>query len=87
VNPTDPSKVNWFKEIMMSNVKPTNPDYGILLCADVLNTILRLLVSTKPDYEIQEELFNIFGESRFELLSAILEKRGVIKDYVKTEHA
>lgn len=61
---------------LLNNV---NPD------PDVIKILVDTLKSTKSDVELQNELFDMIGFDRFELLQQILENRKIIIQNVDTE--
>lgn len=51
-----------------------SPDLGLSL-EDLSNTIFEVLSSTKSDSELQNDLFELLGFDRFELIKSLLENR------------
>jgi hypothetical protein len=48
---------------------------------DAYANLLQIVLSTKKNEEIQDELLDLVGFENFELLSQLLEKRSFIQEY------
>lgn len=82
----EPSKVNWFKFILDKNLKLTDDEGNV----SALNTphavvnLLNIILTSKKNEEIQEELLDLVGYHNFELLGKLIEKRDIIKEQCKS---
>jgi hypothetical protein len=69
ISQIDPTKVNWFKYIIDT--------------ADSYANLLNILLSSKKNEEIQEDLLDLVGFHNFEMLGLFFEKRELIKEYCR----
>lgn len=80
INQVDPSKVNWFKYLVDKYLnEETNS--SVLNSTDAYANLLHIILCTKKNEEIQDELLDLVGFDNFELLTQLLEKREFIKEY------
>ena len=54
-----------------------------LSTADAYVNLLNILLTTKKNEEIQEELLDLVGYHNFELLEQLIDRREIIRDQVK----
>ena len=73
----EPSKVNWFKYLVDTYL--TEDNSTVLNSTDAYANLLNIVLSTKKNEEIQEELLDLVGYDNFELLTYLLEKRAFIQ--------
>ena len=78
--------MNWFKFILDKNLKLTDDEGNV----SALNTphavvnLLNIILTSKKNEEIQEELLDLVGYHNFELLGKLIEKRDIIKEQCKS---
>ena len=75
----EPSKVNWFKYLVDTYL--TEDNSTVLNSTDAYANLLSIMLTTKKNEEIQEELLDLVGYDNLELLSQLLEKRAFIQEY------
>jgi len=63
----EPSKVNWFKYLVDTYL--TEDNSTVLNSTDAYANLLNIVLSTKKNEEIQEELLDLVGYDNFELLT------------------
>lgn len=82
----EPHKVNWFKFIIDRYLKLQDEEGNdsALNNPDAFVNLLNILLTSKKNEEIQEELLDLVGWHNFELLEKLLEKREAIKEHCKT---
>lgn len=73
----DPKKVNWFKYIVDKHLN----DDSVLNSTDAYANLLQIVLSSKKDEEIQDELLDLVGFDNFELLQQLIEKRPFIQEF------
>ena len=61
------SKVNWFKYLVDTYL--TEDNSTVLNSTDAYANLLNIVLSTKKNEEIQEELLDLVGYDNFELLT------------------
>jgi hypothetical protein len=72
----EPSKVNWFKYLVDTYL--TEDNSTVLNSTDAYANLLSIILTTKRNEEIQEELLDLVGFDNLELLTQLLEKRAFI---------
>jgi hypothetical protein len=75
----EPSKVNWFKYLVDTYL--TEDNSTVLNSTDAYANLLSIVLTTKKNEEIQEELLDLVGYDNLELLTQLLEKRLFIQEY------
>lgn len=80
MNTIEPSKVNWFKYILDKHVKHEEGSHSALSTADAYVNLLNILLASKKNEEIQEELLDLVGYHNFELLEKLIDRRDIIKE-------
>jgi len=75
----EPSKVNWFKYLVDTYL--TEDNSTVLNSTDAYANLLSIVLTTKKNEEIQEELLDLVGYDNLELLTGLLEKRVFIQEY------
>ncbi len=77
--------MNWFKYIIDKYLKLQDEDGNptALNNADAYVNLLNIVLTSKRNEEIQEELLDLVGYHNFELLEKLLDKRDYIKDQCK----
>jgi len=63
----EPSKVNWFKYLVDTYL--TEDNSTVLNSTDAYANLLSIVLTTKKNEEIQEELFDLVGCDNLELLT------------------
>ena len=81
----EPSKVNWFKYILDKYLKMTDEDGNqtALNTADAFVSLLNIILTSKKNEEIQEDLLSLVGYHNFEFLEKLIERREIIKEQCK----
>ena len=74
----EPSKVNWFKYLVDTYL--TEDNSTVLNSTDAYANLLSIVLTTKKNEEIQEELLDLVGYDNLELLTQLLEKRAFIQE-------
>ncbi len=75
----EPSKVNWFKYLVDTYL--TEDNSTVLNSTDAYANLLSIVLTTKKNEEIQEELLDLVGYDNLEILTQLLEKRVFIQEY------
>ena len=67
LNMIEPSKVNWFKYLVDTYL--TDDNSTVLNSTDAYANLLSIVLTTKKNEEIQEELLDLVGYDNLELLT------------------
>jgi hypothetical protein len=82
ISQIDPTKVNWFKYIIDTAMQDSE-DGSAMNTTDSYANLLNILLSSKKNEEIQEDLLDLVGFHNFEMLGLFFEKRELIKEYCR----
>jgi len=74
--------VNWFKYIIDKYLCHVDEDgnTSALSTADAYVNLINILLTTKKNEEIQNELLDLVGFHNFELLEKLIDRREIIRE-------